>query len=136
MIGTLLTKRDALVLRHLLQRPDLEAERRDGAMNPLLDLLREARVVDDLPGTRVGLGCSVRYIDDDTGTSETVTLVLPQNARPRAGRISVLSPLGSALLGRAAGERVLVERPGGRASEVTIVDVELPEDDAESEDEP
>ena len=49
-------------------------------------------------------------------------IVGPDEADPSRGRVSVHAPVGRALLGRRAGETVLVERPGG-AAELTVVAV-------------
>lgn len=59
------------------------------------------------PGTRVEL----RNID--TGERFSYTLVYPGAADGANGRISVLTPLGSALLGRESGERFSYMAPGG-----------------------
>ncbi len=60
-------------------------------------------------------------VRDDEGERELL-VVEPADADARSGRISTESPLGRALLGRAAGDRVVVRAPaGGRA--VSIVQV-------------
>src|SRR5690606_7180305 len=53
----------------------------------------------------------------------TMTLVFPEDADPEVGAISVLAPLGAALLGRRVGERVRFRIPGGaeRACELLSV---------------
>ena len=58
-----------------------------------------------------GLGSTVRCRDSEG--EHLYTLVLPANAAPLEGRISVASPVGRALLGRAGGEEVDVATPGG-----------------------
>lgn len=122
-IESFVTKQDANLLRTLFQRPDLEAARRGGAMNPLIDALREARVVDTVPATQVRLGSTVRYIDERTGSTNLVTLTLPKDANTAPQHISVLSPVATALLGRAAGERIEVSLPGDRTTALRIVEV-------------
>ena len=54
---------------------------------------------------------------------ETYTIVGAAEANPEQGRISNESPLGKALLGHKAGEKVSVEAPAG-AFKVSIVTVE------------
>jgi regulator of nucleoside diphosphate kinase len=51
----------------------------------------------------------------DLGSGETLTfrLVFPRRADAAAGRISVLAPLGMAVLGRRAGEHIVWRVPGG-----------------------
>jgi regulator of nucleoside diphosphate kinase len=45
----------------------------------------------------------VTYIEEPGGARHNVTLVHPRRANPAEGRISVLSPIGRALLGRRPG---------------------------------
>lgn len=46
-----------------------------------------------------GLGCSVSFMDVSTGVTKTVQLVGPEEADGERAKVSVLSPLGLALLG-------------------------------------
>lgn len=74
-------------------------------------------VVHDASGTvpgRAGIGSSVSLTDTDDGSSYEYRLVLPKDADISLGRISVLTPLGSALLGRGVGESFCYDCPGGR----------------------
>jgi len=56
-------------------------------------------------------GCTVTFRDEDG--IDAYTLVGPAEANPRAGRISVSSPVGAALLGRRIGEELVVPTPSG-----------------------
>ena len=51
-------------------------------------------------------------VRDDEGEDE-FTIVHQEDADARLGRISLDSPLGRALVGRCAGDRVVVRAPGG-----------------------
>ena len=125
----LITRRDADMLASLLQAAD--AGHRD-AMEALEDVLDEARIVDLMPTQRVVIGSRVRYLERAAQEPRTVTLALPEHAAPAQGRVSVLSPIGCALLGRAPGDAVQVALPGGRNVELIIVEVMLPLDDEPS----
>ena len=70
---------------------------------------------------RVAFGARVTVADDD-GRSTSYELVGPDEADPAAGQISAASPVAHALLGKRAGERVVLRRPRGDV-EVTIVSV-------------
>ena len=70
---------------------------------------------------KVRLGARVKLEDED-GQEAEYRLVTPDEADPAHGAVSVASPLGRALLGRAAGDEVTVERPRGAAG-YTIVSV-------------
>lgn len=58
-------------------------------------------------------------ITKDNGTSQTITLVLPDDANSVEGFISAESPLGKALIGKREGEQVVFETPAG-AQTMTI----------------
>ena len=61
----------------------------------------------------VRLGSRITVKDSVTGDEETYQVVGSQEADPMNGRISEESPFGKALLGRKAGEDVVVEAPEG-----------------------
>ena len=56
----------------------------------------------------------------------TVTLVHPAEADPSAGSISVLSPVGRALLGLKRGSAASIGLPGGRTLTLRVLEVERP----------
>jgi transcription elongation factor GreA len=70
---------------------------------------------------KVRLGARVKLSAED-GQEAEYRLVTPDDADPAHGAVSVASPLGRALLGRVAGDEVMVERPRGAAG-YTIVSV-------------
>lgn len=49
-----------------------------------------------------------------TGQSATYTLVFPQEADPEANKLSILSPIGTAVLGHACGDTIKWAGPGGK----------------------
>jgi regulator of nucleoside diphosphate kinase len=55
----------------------------------------------------------VRVVDLDTGARKVYTLVFPAEADIEKNRISVLAPIGTALIGYRAGDRVEWRTPGG-----------------------
>lgn len=64
------------------------------------------QVVDQLEveASVVTMRSRVRVLDVSTKESATVTLVFPEDADPAAGKLSVLTPMGTALLGRSVGD--------------------------------
>ena len=52
-----------------------------------------------------------------------MTLVYPKDVNGAADRISVLAPVGSALLGLSAGDELDWPRPGGEMMTVRVLDV-------------
>jgi len=73
------------------------------------------------PEGRVGFGSWVT-VEDEDGARHAWRLVGPDESDPRHGLVSASSPVGEALLGRAAGDVVEVDRPGG-ARELVVVEV-------------
>ncbi len=67
---------------------------------------------------RATIGSEVRLRDLRGGEPFAYRLSLPQDADISLGRISVLTPLGAALLGRLAGDSFDYECPGGRIAVV------------------
>lgn len=78
----------------------------------------------------VTMGSQVSYRDEATGAVRTVTLVYPDEEDIAAGRISVLTPVGSALLGLSVGQSIDWETRDGRSKTLTVVAVKpgRPED--------
>lgn len=71
----------------------------------------------------VTMNARVRYRDDVTGQERTVTLVYPGEADIEAGRLSVLTPVGAALIGRSAGQSIEWESPSGGVRSLTVTGV-------------
>jgi regulator of nucleoside diphosphate kinase len=109
----------ALVEQHLGGRDAALAER-------LAAELDRAVVVDRLPPGVVAPGSRVRFEDGRTGVVREAVLVHPAAADASAGRISVLAPIGAALLGLAVGDRISWPLPGGREARIRILAVESP----------
>lgn len=94
----------------------------------LADLLMEARLVphERLPADRVAMNSRVTYEESPGGRRRTVVLVHPTEADAGAGRISVLSPIGRALLGRQPGTTVDAGAPIGRPLSIRILSADGP----------
>jgi regulator of nucleoside diphosphate kinase len=70
-------------------------------------------LAEEVPGDVVTMNSTVEVCDLDGGETETFTLAYPDDADISRGRMSVLAPLGRALLGRRVGEVVQVAVPAG-----------------------
>jgi regulator of nucleoside diphosphate kinase len=81
----------------------------------LLRELNRAIVVSSeaLPADVVTMNSRVVYSDETAGVRRLVTIVYPGDADESAGRISVLSPLGTALLGLSVGQAIDWDFPDG-----------------------
>ena len=67
----------------------------------------------EMPADVVTMHSRVTVRDLDAGTSRTYTLVFPREADLQSGRLSVLAPLGTALLGYRVGDEIEWQMPGG-----------------------
>ena len=91
-----------------LQEEQRRLERR---ATELERLLASAREISPTAGDVVALGS--RVVVDEDGDSESFQLVDPREANAVEGRVSVVSPVGKALLGHRVGDEVLVPLPAG-----------------------
>ncbi len=86
----------------------------EGRIAQIEATLRVATVIETPAETadKVALGSTVT-VEDDTGARMTFVVVGSSEADPGAGRISNVSPVGRALIGRSAGDDVAVAAPRG-----------------------
>ncbi len=87
---------------------------------PLFDVLD----LNALSGDRAIFGATVVVEDVDTEETRRFLLLGPDDADHKNGSISVLSPMGRAILGKEEGDEAIVEAPRGRI-EYEIVSVEF-----------
>lgn len=87
--------------------------------------LERAEVVapDRIPPNVVTMNSTVRFTIAESGETFRLTLVYPKDVGADADRISVLAPVGSALLGLAVGDELQWPRPGGGVSTVRVDEV-------------
>ncbi len=86
----------------------IEARIRD-----LEEEIRRAEVVDSSGGSGVGVGAAVTLRDLESGKDVTYTIVDTMEADPVSFKISVSSPVGAAIAGKAEGAEVRVQTPKG-----------------------
>ena len=70
--------------------------------------------VNNLPKDRAVFACTVVLENIDTGEDVEYQLVGPEESDIEQGRISVTSPLGKAIIGKKAGEEIVLNAPGGK----------------------
>lgn len=94
-------------------RDELEAE------------LARADVVEpeEIPPTVVTMNSTVRFKVLPGGQAFELTLVYPKDADGSGSRISILAPVGSALLGLSQGDEIEWPKPGGGVMRVRIEEV-------------
>lgn len=64
-----------------------------------------------IPTDKVGLGSEVIVEDEKTGSKETYNLVFGDSVEFEEGHVSMSSPIGLALVGRAVGETTILKLP-------------------------
>lgn len=120
-----ITELDAARIRELGQRLPGGGERY-ATLHGLIEMVeQEAEIV---PGDRVDpdvvtVNSTVSFRDEATQSVHRVTVVYPQEMSVGARRISVLSPVGRALLGQRAGDIAGVELPDGSLRAIRVLEV-------------
>jgi regulator of nucleoside diphosphate kinase len=120
-----ITELDAARIRELgAGMPD--RGRQLAPLGELIDLVREE--ADIVPRSRIGadivtVNSTVSFRDETTGTVHRVTLVYPRDFSVSARRISLLSPVGRALLGRKVGALASFATPDGATRTIRVLEL-------------
>lgn len=90
----------------------------EGRILELESLIGRAEVIDasKLSGGRIQFGATVKLFDEDTEEERIYQIVGEPEADVRAGKVSLSSPVGRALIGKGVGDVVEVNTPGGGKS--------------------
>lgn len=122
----LITRVDCDRLEALL---DSNAVRAMPGLDALRVELERAEVVEprEIPRDVATMNSRVKFIEDASGKTFELTLAYPQQAG-QADSISILAPVGSALLGLRVGQTIQWPMPGGKSAELRLLEVlEQPE---------
>lgn len=121
------SSRDFDRLEQLLDSP---AHARHPAAVALMGELHRADVLppQQMPADVVTMSSTVECRDETSGERHVLTLVYPHAADVDAGRISILTPVGSALLGLSVGQSIDWTVPGGRRLRLRVDAVRAPAD--------
>ncbi|MFZ1623444.1 MAG: nucleoside diphosphate kinase regulator [Gammaproteobacteria bacterium] len=116
-----LSSRDIKRLERLL---DSEAYKNLPGIDALQNEIDRASVVApaDVPPGVVTMNSTVRFCDDSTDSCYELTLVYPDAVRSPE-TVSVLAPVGSALLGLSVGQSIAWQVPGSRTLSLRILEV-------------
>ncbi len=80
--------------------------------------------ISKMSGDKITFGATVTLENVDTSEVKTYTIVGPDEADIIKGKVSVLSPLARAIIGKKAGDDAIVQAPGGEI-EYEIMKVEF-----------
>lgn len=110
-----ITEYDLKRLKELVQVGISFTERDRESLEKLQGELDRAHIVEPaaVPGDVVTMNSRVRFKDLDTNQDNVYTLVFPSEAKLEQQKISVLAPIGTAILGYLAGDTVEWRVPGG-----------------------
>lgn len=102
--------------------PAAQARARDA----LLDELGRARLAEpwEMPPDVVTMNSRVRFSFDGAEPVVTMTLTYPKDMNGGAGQLSILTPVGTALLGLSVADTISWERPDGGLFELTVHGIE------------
>jgi len=111
-----ITQLDLERLRKLLREAQYTEYRKSEYLDRLQMEIDRAIVVapQDIPGDVVTMNSRVCLVDIDTEEEEIYTLVYPENADLKLGKVSVLAPIGTAMLGYEVGDIFEWEVPAGK----------------------
>jgi regulator of nucleoside diphosphate kinase len=111
----------------LARLAESHATRSPEVSDELLAELDRARIVEDdkIGSGIVRMGSTLRFTSD-LGQDRTVTLVFPGEADIAAGNVSVLTPIGAAVIGLSAGQSIDWTARDGQVHRLTVERVEAP----------
>lgn len=98
---------------------------RTAAASHLEEELGRATVVSEekLPFPVVVMNSTVRFRDLESGKESEVTLVYPEKANVDTGRISILAPIGIALIGLRLNEEIMWPMPNGQTRKLEVISI-------------
>lgn len=110
-----ITEYDLQRLKELLEEAKHSQYRGSEYLLRLQAELDRAEVVapQEVPQTVITMNSTVSLIDLDTGAEETYSLVFPEEADIQQGKLSILAPIGTALLGYQVGDTIEWKVPAG-----------------------
>jgi regulator of nucleoside diphosphate kinase len=87
--------------------------------------LDRAKVVEptEVPPTTVTMNSTVSFVVESSKEEFVLTLVYPKDLDASGSKISILAPVGSALLGLSQGDEIEWPKPGGGLLKVKIKEV-------------
>ena len=111
-----ITQADAKKLRDLIWEAEHSSYRGSAYLQKLIGELERANIVapQDVPGDVITMNSTATLLDTQTGERMDFTLVYPNQADVRQGKISVLAPVGTAMLGYRVGDIFEWDTPGGQ----------------------
>src|SRR3546814_1357891 len=76
-----------------------------------------------MPGDVISTNSTARFLDENSGEERELTLVYPRDATGEPGRVSILAPVGSALLGLRVGQSIDWPMSGNRHINLRVLSI-------------
>jgi regulator of nucleoside diphosphate kinase len=110
------TTKDSGKLRELIRKAYHSEYRASDYLKKLAEEIEKASVVepDQIPSDVITLNSTARLVDQNTDEEMLYTLVFPEDADVATGKISILAPIGTAMLGYKTGDTFEWDTPGGK----------------------
>lgn len=119
----ILTRLDVQRLERLIDSLD-ESTPGVAALQDELDRADTVVGHEEVPAGVVTMNSRVHCREQGSGKDYHLTLVYPKDANADEGKISILAPVGSALLGLQAGQHIDWPAPGGKTLKLELIEVE------------
>ena len=126
-----MTTSPSIILTRLdVQRLEKLIETLDDSLPGVIALQEELDRADNIvshtevPAGVVTMNSRVHCREQSSGKDYHLTLVYPKDANADEGKISILAPVGSALLGLQVGQHINWPAPGGKTLELELLEVE------------
>ena len=116
-----LSRLDCDRLEALLEQPAQSGAQFDALRDELARA--EVREPRDMPADAITMNSTARFRDETTGEERQLTLVYPRDADGSPEKVSILAPVGSALLGMRAGQAIEWPLPGGRSTRLQVLGI-------------
>ena len=113
---------DAERIDRLLEQPSFASLPVAAALNDELDRAQMC-APQDMPADVVTMNSQVKFRDLTTGEVRTRTLVYPANMTDSSTQLSVLAPVGAALIGLRVGDTIHWELPGGASTHLEVLEL-------------
>ncbi len=96
----------------------------EGRIQDLQSKIARAQVIDPsaISQNKIAFGATVKVLDVDTDEKKTYQLVGPEEADIKAGKLSIHSPMARSLIGKEAGDSVIVKAPS-RTIEYEVLEI-------------
>ncbi|MBL5897756.1 nucleoside diphosphate kinase regulator [Lelliottia amnigena] len=113
---------DAERIDRLLEKPAFASLPIADALNDELDRAQMC-TAESMPHDVVTMNSQVRFRDLTSGEEHTRTLVYPAQMTDSSTQLSVLAPVGAALLGLRTGDTIHWELPGGASAHLEVLEL-------------